>query len=84
MSSKPKTFQTKLKRLIYDNHLEAKDLIPFSVQVDTDGFGLGQHHVYLIQNDRCNPTARTIILLCKTLSKMLNKKVTPNDILDYE
>lgn len=85
MSSKPRGMQTKLKRFIYDNHLETKDILPFTKDVDPDGIGITSvHHLYEIVNGHCSPIVKTIIIICKSLSIMLKKSVTPNDIIDFE
>jgi predicted transcriptional regulator len=85
MGSKPKnTDTTKLKHFIYSNGITPEVLSLATKEVDIDGFGLSEHHIRQIANKHINPTVSTIVIICNALSRTLNKRITPNDVIDFQ
>lgn len=80
-----RTINTKIKRFLTDSKIVVTELakITKDKDVDSDGYGISAHHIYLIQNGNITPNVNTIVMLCKALSKTLNKTVTPNDLIEF-
>jgi hypothetical protein len=75
--------KSKFKKFLTENKVIARDLEAFTIKVDPDKYGIKINHIYLIGNGHISPNVNTMIILCRALSVMLNKKVTPNDLIDY-
>lgn len=84
MSRHATNINTKAKKLIYSNGITVLDIIPYTRKVDKDGYGLSQQVLYGLVNNKHSPTIPTILILCKALSLMLEKKITPNDVIDFD
>ena len=80
---KPKIMQTKLKKFIYDNDIMSMDIASFTKKIDLDKMGLSAHHIYEIQNGHTIPNINTLVLICEALSVMLDRTITPNDLINY-
>lgn len=78
-----KISKTKFQRFLIENKVIARDLEAYTIKVDPDKFGIKINHIYLIGNGHISPNVNTMVILSRALSVMLNKRVTPNDIIDY-
>lgn len=74
---------TKFKKLLFEQGVRIIDLQKITIEVDELRYGVSTPHLYNISNGKINPNVITVVIICKALSKMLNREITPNDIIDY-